>query len=486
MIDLKLIREHPDLVKRAARDKNMTCDVDQILAVDARRRTLETEFGELRHKQNQTGERIAKAPKEEKAALAAEMGTLKARLKEIDDEKAALEAQLQQLMLLVPQIPAYDEGVPVGASAAQNVPVRTVGTPKRKEEFGFAFRDHVELGAAHNLFDVDRGVKIAGSRNYLLTGAGAMLHEAVLRLAWDVMLRAEYPRNDAEAAGGAGILPASISSEVASAAQPMEGSTDPSAPSSLRRSVASSLSGAQRPSLRFIPLTVPVLVTERLMYGTGFFPLHRDEVYLCERDEQALVGTAEVPVTGFHMDEILDEAELPKLYFARSTCFRREAGAAGRDTRGLYRIHFFDKLEQVVICKADAAESRRWHEAIIANAETVLQALELPYRVIEVCTGDMGQGKVRMYDIETWMPSRDAYSETHSASRFHDFQARRLNIRYRDTAGKVHVCHTLNNTVIASPRILIPLIETYQQPDGSIRIPAALRGYMGGIERVTP
>ena len=274
---------------------------------------------------------------------------------------------------------------------------------------------------------MDRGVKIAGTRNYVLRGAGALLHEAVLRLAFDMMTERG-----------------------------------------------------------FLPMTVPVLVNDALMYGTGFFPLHREEVYLCERDGQSLVGTAEVPVTGYHCDEILDEAELPKLYFARTTCFRREAGAAGKDTRGLYRIHYFDKVEQVVLCKADAAESRKWHETIIANSEAVLQALGLPYRLMEVCTGDMGQGKVRMFDIETWMPSREDYGETHSASRFHDFQARRLNLRYRRSdTGKPDFCHTLNNTVIASPRILIPLLELNQNADGSVTVPAALRKYMGGVERIT-
>lgn len=435
MIDIKLIRENPELVRKAVRDKGMSFDVDAFLALDARCRAVETEFNTLRHQQNQAGEAIARAPKAEKAAQVAEMGKLKARIRELEDARAALEGERHQMMLLVPQIPHPD--APIGADASANVPVRRVGAPRRREEFGFPFRDHVELGLALDLFDFDRGVKIAGARNYVLKRAGAMLHEAVLRLAWDVMMQQMYP--DAR---------------------------DPNR------------------ALRFIPLTVPVLVTEKLMYGTGFFPLHRDEVYICERDNQALVGTAEVPVTGFHADEILDAAELPRLYVARSTCFRREAGAAGKDTRGLYRIHSFDKLEQVVVCAADAAESARWHDAILANAEKVLQALELPYQVVECCTGDMGQGKVRMYDIESWMPSRDAYSETHSASRFHDFQARRLNLRYRDAEGRIHVCHTLNNTVIASPRILIPILEMNQQADGCVTVPAALRPYMGGLERI--
>lgn len=436
MIDIKLIRESPELVRQAVRDKGMNCDIDRVLAVDARRRALETEFNSIRYEQNKAGELIAKAPKEEKARLSQEMGKFKARLKEIDEEKARVDDELYQLMLLVPQIP--DAAAPRGRGAEDNVEVKRVGEPKRKADFGFAFKDHVELGESLKLFDFERGVKLAGSRNYVLRGAGAMLHEAVLRLAWDLLLDKSFDHP---------------------------------------------LGGAP---LRFEPLTVPVLVSEKLMYGTGFFPMHRDEVYLAERDEQCLVGTAEVPVTAFHMDEILDLEQLPRLYVARSTCFRREAGAAGKDTRGLYRIHFFDKLEQVVICRADAAESAHWHDVIIRNSEDLLAALELPYRLVECCTGDMGQGKVRMFDIETWMPSRDAYSETHSASRFHDFQARRLNLRYRAEDGKVTVCHTLNNTVVASPRILIPIVEQYQNADGSITVPEALRPYMAGLERIGP
>ncbi|MEW6198523.1 MAG: serine--tRNA ligase [Planctomycetota bacterium] len=424
MIDLKLIRENPELVRKAAADKGMTVDLERLLAVDARRRALETEFNDLRHQQNQTGERIAKAPKEEKAALSQAMGQLKARLKEIDAEREKIDAELRDLLLLVPQVP--DAAAPVGHGPECNVEVRRWGTPRPKAAFGFAFKDHLELGTTLGIIDIDRGVKIAGSRNYVLRGAGAVLHEAVLRLAWDLMIERGWT-----------------------------------------------------------PLTVPPLVADKLMYGTGFFPLHREEVYLCERDGQSLVGTAEVPVTGYHADEILEEAELPKLYVARTTCFRREAGAAGKDTRGLYRIHTFDKLEQVVVCRADPAESARWHEVIVQNAEAVLQALELPYRVVEVCTGEMGQGKVRMYDIETWMPSRDAYGETHSASRFHDFQARRLNLRYRRAStGKPDFCHTLNNTVVASPRILIPLLEINQNADGSVTVPAALRPYMRGMEQI--
>ena len=234
----------------------------------------------------------------------------------------------------------------------------------------------------------------------------------------------------------------------------------------------------------YVPMTVPVLVKEDVMYGTGYFPTGRDQAYLCERDTKSLVGTAEVPLTAYRTDEIVDEEELPLKTCAMSTCFRREAGAAGKDTHGLYRIHLFDKVEQVVVCRNDVEQSKKFHEEILRNAEDVMQALGLPYRVVNVCTGDLGMGQVQKFDIETWMPSRSSYGETHSASRFYEFQARRLKLRYRGEGKKVRFCHTLNNTVIASPRVLIPVLELYQNADGTVTIPEALRSYMGGRERI--
>jgi seryl-tRNA synthetase len=231
---------------------------------------------------------------------------------------------------------------------------------------------------------------------------------------------------------------------------------------------------------------VPVIVREPAMTGTGYFPLGREQAYEMANEDPGLflVGTAEVSLTSYHMEEMLDVKDLPCRYVGMSSCFRREAGTYGKDTAGIYRIHQFDKVEQVVICRNDVEESKRWHQAILENAEAVVQRLELPYRVVAVCTGDLGIGQSFKYDIETWMPSRNAYGETHSASRFYDFQARRLNMRYRDADGKLQFCHTLNNTVIASPRILIPIMELYQNADGSITVPQALRPYMGGMERI--
>jgi len=422
MIDIKLIRADPGKFAVAARDKNIQADIPALLAADKELTEARKELQAVRTAQNVAGKRIAKLSGREKADAIAEMKQAKARAKELDEQISELEPTFDELMLLVPQPPAPD--VPIGQDESANVEVRREGEIRR---FDFDPKDHVQLGEALDIIDIPRGVKLAGTRNFTLKGAGAVLHQAVLRLALDHIIARGYEL-----------------------------------------------------------LTVPVLVNESAMVGTGYFPTGRDDAYLCERDRMSLVGTAEVPVTALHADETLDEAELPKKYAALSTCFRREAGAAGKDTYGLYRIHYFDKVEQVVLCRNDSAESLRWHQEILANAEGVLRALELPYRVVNCCSGDLGIGNVQRFDIETWMPSRNSYGETHSASRYHEFQARRLNIRYRDAEGNLRFVHTLNNTVIASPRILISVLELYQNADGSVTVPRALRPYMGGMEKIEP
>ncbi|MEK7730457.1 MAG: serine--tRNA ligase [Planctomycetota bacterium] len=440
MLDIKFIRENVELVKQAAQAKRIACDVDRLIEVDQRRRELQVTLDKFREQVKESGQRIGllRNPKSEwyKRAIAegktdadikaeadrvqAEMTAIKPKIKELEDSEGPILQEFDQLMLTIPQ-PA-DSDVPVGKDESENVELRKVGEVRR---FDFEPKDHVTLGAELGIIDIERGVKLAGSRNYVLKGDGALLHQAVLRLAQDMMV-----------------------------------------------------------ARGFTPMVVPVLVKEEVMYGTGYFPTGRDQAYLCERDELSLVGTAEVPLTAYHFDEILNESDLPIKYCAMSTCFRREAGAAGKDTTGLYRIHLFDKVEQVVICRNDKDESKRRHQEILKNAEDVLQALGLPYRVVNVCTGDLGMGQVQKFDIETWMPSRNSYGETHSASRFYEFQSRRLKLRYRDGAKKVHFCHTLNNTVIASPRVLIPILELYQNRDGSVTIPQVLRPFMGGRERM--
>ena len=420
MIDIKLLRENPELFQRGAEQKRMKVDIDGLLEIDRQMLDCVRQTQEIRTEQNRAGQKIAQLSSAEKPAAVKEMAALKARAKELGERLAELEPKFKALMLLVPQ-PA-DPEVPEGKDDTENVEIRHVGEVRR---FDFPPKDHIQIGAELDIIDFDRGVKLAGSRNYALKGPGALMHYAVLRLAVDQMVARGYTL-----------------------------------------------------------LNVPVLVNDSVMEGTGYFPVGRDEAYLCERDAQALVGTAEVPLTGLHSDEILEEAQLPRKYIALSTCFRREAGAAGKDTRGLYRIHFFDKVEQVIIAPNERGQSIAFHEEIVRNAEDVLKALELPYRVVNVCTGDLGQGQVQKFDIEAWMPSRKSYGETHSASRFHEFQARRLNLRYRDAEGKVRYCHTLNNTVIASPRVLIPILELYQNADGTVTIPPALRPYMGGMEKI--
>lgn len=437
MIDIKDLRENPERYRQAAKLKRIDVNIDLLLELDAKHRAIEQQRQQLTAEKNQIGKLIGqlagqmkKATPDQKAALEEQMKKMQARpaeLKEqeqkLEPEAAALAAQVQEILLRAAQ-PA-DEETPVGKDDTENVETRKWGVVKK---FDFPLKDHEQLGRELGMIDVERGVKLAGARSYFLTGWGAMLHQAVLRLATDIMLERG-----------------------------------------------------------FTLMNVPVLVRENAMLGTGYFPLGREQAYALTNEEPSmfLVGTAEVSLTAYHMDEILEAKALPRKYFAQSPCFRREAGTYGKDTAGIYRIHQFDKVEQVVICRNDVAESKKWHQQITANAEAVLQKLELPYRVVAVCTGDLGQGQVAKFDIETWMPSRGSYSETHSSSRFYDFQARRLNLRYRDEDGKVKFCHTLNNTVIASPRILIPIMEYYQNADGTITIPAALRPYLGGAEKIT-
>ena len=436
MLDIRYIRQNPDKIREAAARKRFKFDVDALIALDDRRRQLQQELDGLRHEQKKAGEMIGQlrgkgkkkgAAPDDAAAVEAQlaetmkrMEEVKARGKQLEDEAQKVQQEFDALMLRVPQVPA-DE-VPLGKDESENVEIKRVGeVPK----FDFEPKDHVQLGTSLDIIDIERGVKEAGSRNYILKGDGTLLHMAILRFTLDTLM-----------------------------------------------------------AKGFTPMTVPVLVRDALMYGTGYYPGGEEQAYRCERDEMSLVGTAEVPLTGYYSDEILAEDELPKRFCAWSNCFRREAGAAGKDTYGLYRIHIFEKIEQVIVCKADVATSIEHHQEILGNAEQILQALELPYRVVNVCTGDLGQGQVQKFDIETWMPSRGNYGETHSASRFYDFQARRLNLRYRDKEGKLQFCHTLNNTAIASPRVLIPLLEIYQNADGTVTIPKVLRPYMGGRERI--
>jgi seryl-tRNA synthetase len=423
MIDIKVIRDNPDLYVQAARNKRIDVDIPRLLEIDGLLRDAKNKVQDIATEKNRIGKEVPRLSGDAKQAALASLSGLKQQEEQAQGQIKALQPEFDALLLQVAQ-PA-DPDVPVGRDDTENIELRREGAVR---QFDFEPKDHVQLGLALDIIDVERGVKLAGTRNYFLKGDGAMLHWAVLRFAVDFMAGRGY-----------------------------------------------------------LPMSVPLMMRDEAMRGTGYYPGSEEQTYRMERDELNLVGTAEVPLTAYRMGEVLQDQELPLKYVALSSCFRREAGAAGKDTYGLYRIHQFDKVEQVVICRNDVEESNKLHAEILANAEGVMQALGLPYRIVVVCTGDLGRGQAKKYDIEGWMPSRGNYCETHSASKFFDFQARRMNLRYKDTQTKKNVfCHTLNNTVIASPRILIPLMELYQNADGTITIPQVLRPYMGGRELITP
>lgn len=423
MLDMTWIRDNEDTVRRTVEWKKINLDVSELLEADERRRRLRQETEARRAARNTLSkevERLLRAGEAEAGEAA------KQQVRAVNAELGTLEAALEEterrwrgLMLLVPNPVSAD--TPMGRDDTDNVELRRVGEPPA---FDFAASDHVELGERLGLLDLARGVKIGGPRSYVLKDAGLRLHLAVQQLALDVL--------------------------------------------------------AER---GFTLLDVPVMVRPEALERTGFFPAGRDQTYELADENRWLAGTSEASLVSYYSDEIVNLEEGPLKLAGISACYRREVGSAGRDVRGLYRVHQFAKVEQVVLCDADSSE--RMLQEITANAEHLLRLLELPYRVVAVCAGDMAAKTHKQYDIETWMPSREAYGETHSASNLLDYQARRSNIRYRDADGRLHFCHTLNNTAVATPRILIPLLENHQQEDGSVRIPQALRKYMGGAERIS-
>lgn len=425
MMDIKEIRRHPEIFQKTADSKGIKISIRELLNWDEKRGTLLRETEALREQRNGISRKISLLVKErrnEEAETAKEDGgkireTLALRETELEEA----ERNFQRLMLLVPN--RVSEDTPDGVSDADNVPIRTVGSLPC---FDFEALDHVALGERLDIFDIPRGVKVAGARNYFLKGMGVHLHRGVQQLAVDLLTERGFSLLD-----------------------------------------------------------VPLAVRGETLTHTGFFPLGEDQAYGLEAEDKYLIGTSEVPLISYYGGEIVDVEE-PIRMAAVSACFRREVGSAGRDVRGLYRVHQFAKVEQVVICGNDPSLSERILQEMTRNAEDLLDLLELPYQVVAVCSGDQSQKTYKQYDIETWMPSRNAYGETHSASSLLDFQARRSNIRYRDANGRLQYCHTLNNTMVATPRILIPLLENHQREDGSVYIPKALRKYIYGMEELRP
>jgi seryl-tRNA synthetase len=417
MLNIKFIRENQELIKEAARKKRVNINIDKLVETDDKRLVILRDVENMRARQNAASDKIARLPGEEKQDAIDEMKKLKEEMFSKESELKKIEEEWNNLILLVPNVP--DLSVPEGESDADNIEVREWGEPRDFSKEGFEPKGHIELMENLGLVDLERGVKVSGFRGYFLRGDATMLAFAMMQFTLEKL--SEHG---------------------------------------------------------FEPFIAPSLAREESFLGTGWLPQGKDEVYKTQ-DDLYLVGTAEVPMMGFHKDEILREEDLPKTYVAFSPCYRREAGSYGKDTKGIYRLHEFMKIEQIVLCEADHQESVKWHEEITRNSENIMQALKIPYHVVNCCGADLGLGQVKKYDIEAWVPSEKRYRESHSSSYFHDFQTRRLNIRYKDKEGKIRFAHSLNNTAIAVPRILISLFENYQQKDGSVIIPEVLRKYLG-------
>lgn len=418
MLDIKFIRENLDIVKMAAAKKHISIDLDALVGVDDSRRELMSSLEAKKAEQNKASIEIASAP--DHATRQQLIDSMQSVKTDIQAIELKLKPVIEQWQALMLQVPNVpDMSVPDGDSDADNVEIKTWGEPTK---FDFEPKDHVEIMTSLGMVDFERGTKVHGFRGYYLMGDGA-------RLSWAIWNYAN------EFFGEKG----------------------------------------------FDPLLVPSIVRKSNLYGTGHLPNDADDVYQTQ-DEDYLIGTSEVSTMGFYADEVLEKAQFPIKHLAFSPCFRREAGSHGKDTKGLIRVHEFFKVEQVVLCEASHSESVRLHEEINGNTEAFIESLGIPYHTVLNCGGDLGQGQVKKYDIELWVPLEKTYREISSASYFHDFQTRRFNIRYRDEEGKLRYAHSLNCTAIPTPRILVSLIENFQQADGSVRIPQVLQKYMGGRE----
>jgi len=415
MIDIKFLRENPDVVRASQKGRGEdVAVVDQVLASDELKRAAITEFEQLRAEQNLLSKSVGAAKGDEKSALLANSKELADKVKAADAKRAEIEAQASALAMVISNI--LDPDAPIGGED-DFVVIEHVGTPRDFAAAGFEPKDHVELGKILGAIDTERGAKVSGSRSYYLTGVGALLEFALVN----------YAIASATKAG-------------------------------------------------FTPVIPPVLVKPAAMEGTGFLGQAAENVYHLEKDDFYLVGTSEVPLAAFHMDEILDGTKLPMRYAGYSTCFRREAGSYGKDTRGIIRVHQFDKVEMFSFCKPE--EAKEEHKRLLQWEKDFLNSMEIPYRVIDVASGDLGSSANRKFDIEAWIPTQSAYREVTSTSNCTEFQARRLNIRYKDSDG-TKVVATLNGTLVAIPRMIVAILENHQNADGTVNVPAALQPFLG-------
>jgi seryl-tRNA synthetase len=415
MIDIKFLRENPDVVRASQKGRGEdVAIVDKVLASDDAKRLAITEFEQLRAQQNVLSKSVGAAKGDEKAALLANSKELADKVKAADAKRAELEATAQSLAMVISNV--LDPDAPIGGEE-DFVIIEHVGTPRDFSTAGFEPKDHVELGKILGAIDTERGAKVSGSRSYYLTGVGALLEFALVN----------YAISSATKAG-------------------------------------------------FIPVIPPVLVKPAAMEGTGFLGQAAENVYHLEKDDYYLVGTSEVPLAAFHMDEVLDGAKLPLRYAGYSSCFRREAGSYGKDTRGIIRVHQFDKVEMFSFCKPE--EAKEEHKRLLQWEKDFLNAMEIPYRVIDVASGDLGHSANRKFDIEAWIPTQGAYREVTSTSNCTEFQGRRLNIRYKDSDGTKAIA-TLNGTLVAIPRMIVAILENHQNADGTVNVPAALQPFLG-------
>lgn len=415
MIDIKFLREHPDVVRASQKGRGESVElVDQILAIDEKKRAAVTEFETLRQEQNTLSKSVGAAKGDEKAALLENAKALADKVKAADTKRAQIEEQTKALILQLSNL--LDTQAPIGGEEDFLI-IEHVGTPRDFGKDGFVPKDHVELGKLLGAIDTERGAKVAGSRSYYLTGVGALLEFALVNYA--------------------------IQSAVKNG---------------------------------FTPVIPPVLVNPAAMQGSGFLGQAAENVYRIEKDDVYLVGTSEVPLAAMHMDETLPVDKLPLRYAGYSTCFRREAGTYGKDTRGIIRVHQFDKVEMFTFCKPEDAQAE--HQRLLQWEKDFLTAMEIPFRVIDVASGDLGSSATRKFDIEAWIPTQDAYREVTSTSNCTEFQGRRLNIRYKDSEG-VKAIATLNGTLVAIPRMIVAILENHQNADGTVNVPAALQPFLG-------
>ena len=415
MIDIKFLRENPDVVRASQKGRGENVElVDQIIAIDEIKRAAVSEFETLRQEQNLLSKSVGAAKGDEKAALLANAKELADKVKAADAKRSEIEEKAKALLLQLSNL--LDTEAPIGGEE-DFVTIEHVGTPRDFAKDGFEPKDHVELGKLLGAIDTERGAKVAGSRSYYLTGVGALLEFALVNYA-----------------------------------------------------IQSALKNG------FSPVIPPVLVNPAAMEGTGFLGQAAENVYRIEKDDVYLVGTSEVPLAAMHMDEILPADKLPLRYAGYSSCFRREAGTYGKDTRGIIRVHQFDKVEMFTFCKPEDAKEE--HKRLLQWEKDFLTAMEIPFRVIDVASGDLGSSATRKFDIEAWVPTQGAYREVTSTSNCTEFQARRLNIRYKDSEGTKAIA-TLNGTLVAIPRMIVAILENHQNADGTVNVPAALQPFLG-------